>query len=134
MKLYEFMTTNLKFVDANRTVYEAIEQMVDRRIRSLIVKFSENPPEYGVITARDVVIKVLSKSKSPADVKVSEIASKPLFCVGEDESMLRASQIMEDNNVARIFICENGQPVGVVSMIDIMSATLIMRARGEHAD
>jgi CBS domain-containing protein len=128
------MTTNLKFVDADRTVFEAIEQMVDRRIRSLIVRFSENPPVYGVITARDVVNKVLSKSKSPAEVTVSEIASKPLFCVEQDESMLRAAQIMQDNNVARIFICEDGKPIGVVSMIDIMSATLIMRARGEHAD
>jgi signal-transduction protein with cAMP-binding, CBS, and nucleotidyltransferase domain len=108
--------------------------MVDRRIRSLIVRFSESPPVYGVITARDVVNKVLSKSKSPAEVTVSEIASKPLFCVERDESMLRAAQIMQDNNVARIFICEDGKPIGVVSMIDIMSATLIMRARGEHAD
>jgi len=47
MKVQEFMTTNIKFVDAEESAYDAIEKMVDRRIRSLVVRFnkktSENP-------------------------------------------------------------------------------------------
>ena len=128
------MTTNIKFVAAESTVYEAIEIMVDRRIRSLLVCFSETPPDYGVITARDIVKKVLGRSKSPAEVNISEIASKPLCCMDQHQSMHDAAKLMDEMNIARVFVCDNGKPIGVVSMIDIMSATLIMRARGNNAD
>ena len=134
MRLVEFMTTNIQFIAGGRSVYDAIEQMVDRRIRSLVVQFADDPPEYGVITARDIVVKVLGKDKSPADVKVSEIASKPMLCVNQDVTLHEAARLMEENNVARVFVCKSGKVVGVVAMIDLMSAVLIMRARGEHVD
>lgn len=132
MKVLEFMTTNIRFVDAERTVYDAIEEMVDRRIRSLVVKFSGDPSGYGVITARDIVIKVLSRGLDPERIKVSEIAARPLFCVDKDASMYEAAQMMGENGVARVFVCDNGKVLGVVAMIDLMSAVLIMRARGER--
>ena len=40
MILDEFMTTRIASIDADASVYDAIEKMVDRRIRSLIVKFA----------------------------------------------------------------------------------------------
>ena len=33
MKVYEFMTTRLESVDSGKSVYDAVEKMVDRRIR-----------------------------------------------------------------------------------------------------
>jgi len=133
VKLTEFMTTNLKFVDAHSSVYEAIEQMVDYRIRSLAVCISKEKAEYGVITARDIVVKVMSKGIDPAEAKVGDIATTPMLCTDENATMHEAAQIMVDNSVARIFVCGNGGPVGVVSFIDLMSAALIARARGDHA-
>ncbi len=65
MKIYDFMTTTIEFVDAAGSVYDALEKMVDRRIRSLVVKFREKDPSYGVITARDIVFKVLAKGEDP---------------------------------------------------------------------
>ncbi len=131
MKLVEFMTTGIRYIDANRTVYDAIEQMVDRRIRSLVVRFSESDMDCGVITARDIVIKVLSKSKDPESTRVSEIASKPMLCMEKEATMNEAAAIMEENEVGRVFVCENGKLIGVVALIDLMSASLIQRARGE---
>jgi signal-transduction protein with cAMP-binding, CBS, and nucleotidyltransferase domain len=133
VRLSEVMTTNLKFIEAQSSVYEAIEQMVDHRIRSLLVRISEERSEYGVIAARDIVVKVMSKGIDPADVKVGDIATTPMLCTDENATMHEAAQIMVDNNVARVFVCGNGRPVGVVSFIDLMSGALIARARGDHA-
>ncbi len=132
MKLEEFMTTKIKFVDADQSLYDAIEKMVDRRIRSLIVNFPGNPPDYGVITARDIVFKVLAKGINPKDIKVSEIASKPIVCIDRNTKVYDASKLMEEYNIARVFVCEKEKIIGVVSLIDIMDASLIMRARGKH--
>lgn len=131
MKLSEFMTTHIHFVDADCPVYDAIEQMVDRRIRSLVVRFGGNPPEYGVITARDVVVKVMGKGLDPARLMVSEIATRPVVCVEQEMDMSEAARMMQENNVARVFVCDDGRIIGVVAMIDLMSAVLIQRARGE---
>jgi len=112
VKLSEFMTAHIHFVDADCPVYDAIEKMVDRRIRSLVVSFGGTPPDYGVITARDVVSKVLGKGADPAALKVSEIASRPLFCVEKDMQMFEAARVMEEHRVARVFVCDNGRIIG----------------------
>ena len=132
MKVQEFMTTNIKFVDAQGTVSDAIEKMVDRRIRSLVVRFNKKNIEYGVITARDVVFKVLAKGLDPKKIKVSDIASKPILSIEQNTSIKEAAALMEKSNVARIFVGKNENIIGVISMVDLMDASLIIRARGEH--
>lgn len=132
MKIDEFMTTRIAYIDADLSAYDAIEKMVDRRIRSLLVKFKGKENDHGVITARDIVFKVLAKGINPTDIKVSSIAAKPIVCVNRDVTLAEASALMEKSHIARVFVCEGEKIVGVVSLLDIMTASLIMRARGEH--
>ena len=132
MKIKEFMTTKVEFVGVDGSVYDAVEKMVDRRIRSVVVRLKEENIDYGVITARDVVYKVLSKGMDPRSTKASEIASKPIVCVEKDIDVLDAAEVMEKSKIARVFVREGENIVGVVALLDIMSAALIMRARGDH--
>jgi CBS domain-containing protein len=132
MKVYDFMTTRLESVDANSSVYDAVERMVDLRIRSLLVRFPGGDMEDGVITARDVVYKVLAKEKDPKEVRISEIASRPISCIDKDTSLEEAAALMEETGVARVFACEGSRIVGVLSLMDAMAAMLILRARGDH--
>jgi CBS domain-containing protein len=132
MTLEEFMTTKIEFIDADGSVYDAIEKMVDRRIRSLVVRFPEKESEHGVITARDIVFRVLAKGVNPRNIKVSAIASKPLVCVDINMTLDDATRIMEEYNVARIFVREREKIIGVISLLDLMEATLIRRARGDY--
>jgi CBS domain-containing protein len=132
MKIDEFMTTRIASIDGDRSVYDAIEKMVDRRIRSLIVEFTEKDSDHGVITARDVVFKVLAKGLNPTDIKVSSIAARPIVCVDREITLTEAAALMEQSHIARLFVCEGEKIIGVVSLMDIMTASLIMRARGEN--
>jgi CBS domain-containing protein len=132
MKVYEFMTTRLESITAEETVYDAIELMVDRRIRSLLVRFPGGDMEDGVITARDIVYKVLAHGKDPKKTKVSEIASRPISCINQDMPLVDAAALMKKSGVARLFACDGERIVGVISMMDAMAAMLIIRARGEN--
>ena len=131
MKIDEFMTTKIASIDSDCSVYDAIENMVDRRIRSLLVKFKGKDSDNGVITARDIVLKVLVKGTNPTDIKVSSIASRPIICVNREVTLPEVSALMEKSHIARVFVCEAEKIVGVISLLDIMAASLIMRARGE---
>lgn len=132
MKVYEFMTTRLMTVNADDTVYNAIELMVDRRIRCLLVRFPGGDMDDGVITARDIVYKVLAQGKDPKEMRVSEIASRPISCISKDMPLVEAAALMKQSGVARLFACDGEKIVGVISMMDAMAAMLIIRARGDH--
>lgn len=132
MKVTEFMTTRIESIDAERTVYDAIERMVDLRIRSLLVIFPGDDRNDGVITARDVVFRVLAQGKDPRAVKIAEIASRPIMCIDKDTTLDKAESLMESNGIARVFICDRGAIIGVLSLLDVMAGVLILRARGEH--
>ena len=132
MKIDEFMTTRIATIDGNLSVYDAIEKMVDRRIRSLLVKFEGKDSDHGVVTARDVVFKVLWKGANPTTTKVSSIAARPIVCVNRDATLAEILALMEKSHIARVFVCEGEEIVGVISLLDIMTSSLIMRARGEH--
>ena len=132
MKVHEFMSTKIEFIDANKSVYDAVERMVDRRIRSVVVEFSGEEPEYGVLTSRDIVFKVLAKGINPKKIKVSEIASKPVACLDKDTQFQEAATMMEKSNIARLFVCDEGKIIGLISLLDVMAAELVAIARGNH--
>ncbi|MCK8601829.1 CBS domain-containing protein [Desulfoferrobacter suflitae] len=129
MEVQEFMTSKVEYIDGDASVYDAIERMVDKRIRSLVVKPSKREKMPGVVTARDVVFRVLAKHLDPGSVRVAEIASRPLYCMAKGTSVLDAASIMEEKGVARVFVCEGEQILGVFSLIDAMQSSLILRAR-----
>jgi signal-transduction protein with cAMP-binding, CBS, and nucleotidyltransferase domain len=132
MKVQEFMTSKIEVVESNSSVYEAAEKMVDRRIRSVAVRFSSSEGDFGVLTTRDIVFKVLAKGINPKKVKVSEIASKPVVCIDRESDMDDAATQMLKSNIARLFVCDQGKIVGLVSLLDVMAAELISHARGDH--
>ncbi len=132
MKVKEFMTTRIETIGLDKSVYDAVERMVDRRIRSLLVRSPGDERKSGVITARDVVFKVLAKGLDPNKIKVSEIASKPIISIDQNMEFDEVAKVMGESNIARAFVFDNDRIIGVVALMDVMAATLIARARGEH--
>jgi predicted transcriptional regulator len=55
IKIKEFMTTRIESIGFEKSVYDAVERMVDRRIRSLVVRFPGNDQDNGVVALMDVM-------------------------------------------------------------------------------
>ncbi|MEM1579335.1 MAG: CBS domain-containing protein [Archaeoglobaceae archaeon] len=127
MNVGEVMNKRVEFVEATASVLEVIERIVNRRIRSVVVKPKDEKDTYGVITVRDVVFKCLIKNLDPQKLKAFEIASKPLITVDKNLSIEHALSLMERFNIARVFVKEEDKIIGVVALMDIMSAYLIRR-------
>jgi CBS domain-containing protein len=128
-KVSEFMNTKLETISSEDSVYSAIEKMIDRRIRSLLVLPKDEKDEYGVVTVRNIIFKVLTKKLDPHKIKIGEIASKPIITVSKDASIEDIYGLMEKNNIARVFVKEGNKIIGVVSFFDIMYHILIERAK-----
>jgi CBS domain-containing protein len=130
MRIEEVMVKKIESIEADSPVYNAIEKMVDKRLRSLLVKPRDEKDVYGVVTVRDIVFKVLGKNLDPTKVRVEEIASKPLICINKDMEIEHVISLMNKFNIARVFIHEGKEIIGVVSLLDVMAASLIERAKG----
>jgi CBS domain-containing protein len=130
MKIEEIMVKKLESVEANAPVYDAIEKMVDRRIRSILVKPKDEKDVYGIVTARDIVFKVIGKDLDPNKIRIEEIASKPVISIDKDMDIDHVISLMKKFNIARVFISEGKEIIGVASLLDILSGALIERARG----
>lgn len=129
MKVDEIMTKKLEMIHADASIYDAIERMIDKRIRSLLVKPRDEKDVFGVITVRDIVFKVLGKNLDLNRTKVAEITSKPLVCVDKGMDIDHAVNLMTKFNITRVFICEGKEIAGILSLLDVMSAELIKKAR-----
>lgn len=114
------MNKDIEFVEADATVKEAVELMLNKRIRSLVVKPSCEEDSYGVITVRDIVFGVIANDLRPEDVKVKDIASKPIVTVPKGTNLKDVIRFMKRFNIARVFVVDEGKLVGVVSLMDIM--------------
>lgn len=132
MKLEDIMVKKIEFIEARASLYDAIEKMIDKRLRSLVVKPENESDVYGVITVRDIVFKAIYQNLDLNKTKVYEVATKPVVCVNKNMDISHAIKLMKNFNIARVFVCENMEIVGIVAMMDIMNASLIMRARGSH--
>lgn len=128
-KVKEIMNTRLETVKPDATVYDAIEKLVDKRMRSIIVLPKDEKDVYGVITVRDIVFKVIAKNLDPHKIKIEEIASKPVISIDKETELGHLIKLMDKFNIARVFVHEGREIVGVVSLLDVLSATLIERAR-----
>lgn len=122
MRVEDVMNRRLEFIEADASVKEAIDLMLERRIRSLLVKPRDENDCYGVVTARDIVFGVFANDLDPNNVKVGDIASKPIVTVPKGTELKDVIRFMKRFNIARVFVLDDGRIVGVVALMDIMKA------------
>lgn len=131
LKVKHIMNTKLETISPEASVYDAIERLIDKRIRSLLVLPKDEKDVYGVVTVRDIVFKVLAKNLNPHQIKVENIASKPVITIDKETELLDLMNLMEKFNIARLFVQEDRKVIGVVALLDVLSAVLIERAKNK---
>ncbi len=107
-----------KAVNADASVEEAMHRMRDLGISSVLVR-PDGAGEWGIMTQRDIVTKIVGGNRSARTVKVAEIATRPLITVPADATLHTVSQAMSNNNVRRVVVTAKGEPVGLVSETDL---------------
>lgn len=127
MEVAEVMNKRVEYIDPEASVLEAIEKIVNKRIRSVVVKPKDEKDTYGVVTVRDIVYKCLSKNLDPQKIKVEEICSKPLITVEKNMGMEHVLSLMGKFNIARVFVKDGDKIIGIVALMDIMAAYLTRR-------
>ena len=106
-------------VEASATVQDAAKLMDENDIGNVLVV--ENNEVQGIVTDRDIVVRVIAKGDG-ADASVREAATTDVETIEPDASIDDAIQKMEQGNVRRLPVVEDGKPVGVISLGDLAQA------------
>lgn len=118
MEIREIMTSNPEAIPSNGTVREASHHMRDMNIGILPVVKGDSL--VGVLTDRDIVVRVIAEDRDPAKTRVGEIMTRELFTCPEETDLEEAVRIMEDRQVRRLLVTDSkGQCIGIVSLGDI---------------
>ena len=114
----DVMTSNPCSVDAEKSVAYAAKMMRDEDVG--LAPVVEGDKLIGMLTDRDIAIRVVAEGRNPDDVKVSEVASKQVVTIDPQQDLDEALRIMAKHQVRRLPVVEeDGRLVGVVAQADV---------------
>ncbi len=77
----------------------------------------------GMVTDRDIVVKVIAAGKDPREVRVTDLADQPeVVTIGADDTVEQAIRMMNDHAVRRLPVVDGRELVGTLSQADIARA------------
>ncbi|HXG27900.1 MAG TPA: CBS domain-containing protein [Nevskiales bacterium] len=115
------MTRSLVTIADSASVDEAMHRMREADISSIVVEPGETG-QWGIMTRRDIVTKIVRDNKSTAQTKVGQIASRPLITVPPETSLNEAAQLIGRKNISRLLVEQNGKIIGIVTETDIFQS------------
>lgn len=115
----DVMTRNAKFCPSDATAASAARMMAEENIGSIPV-CSPDGGLIGMITDRDLTLRVVAKNRKPDEVLLLELVSgEQVFTIGVDDSVDDALKIMKDHAIRRLPVIDGMKLVGMVSQADI---------------
>lgn len=113
----EIMNTSVISIDSSVTAADAARMMKDTGIGAIIVL--ENSLPVGIITDRDLAIKITARS-FPTDTPVKRIMSSPLISIDPDSDLWIASDLMSTRNVRKLPVIDDDTVVGIITSSDLV--------------
>ena len=119
MTCNEVMTKDPKTCAPTDTVQRAAQLMKTEDVGPIPIVGTDGKLE-GIITDRDIVLKVVAEGQDPKTTKLADVMSTDLITCTTDGDIEKTLDLMEDNQVRRIPVVDaSGRLVGIISQADI---------------
>ena len=114
----EAMTSKPCSIDADKPVSYAAKMMRDEDVG--LAPIVEGERLVGVLTDRDIAVRVVAEGRDPDQVKVAEVASRDIVTLDPQQDLDEALRLMAQHQVRRLPVVEeDGRLVGVVAQADV---------------
>jgi uncharacterized protein (DUF2267 family)/predicted transcriptional regulator len=105
-------------LDLNSSVLEAARAIEHNNIGAVIVQ--SNGQIAGLVTDRDLAVRVLGRGLDPESTTLGEVMTSPVVTLAPTDSQNDAIRLMQQRNIRRIPLVEEERVVGIVTLDDLL--------------
>ncbi|HSE67101.1 MAG TPA: CBS domain-containing protein [Gemmatimonadales bacterium] len=116
----DYMSSNVSPVREDTTLIAAAQQIRISGVGGVPVLDSRGEKCVGILTERDVVVRVLAEERDPCAAVVRDAATRrPVMCAPDDDITTALAQ-MREAEIQHLPVVARGQVVGVISLADVV--------------
>ena len=121
MSIGRICCRHVDLATADEPVVDAARRLGTQRVGTLVVLNVAKEP-VGVVTDRDLVLRVLAAGRDPQTTKIGEIMTQQPKVISEDSPVEAALALMRAGGVRRLPVVDHeGRLVGIVSLDDVLA-------------
>ena len=122
-RIRDFMTANPVAVSEKDNIRE-VARIMKREDTGVVPVIDEGKRVIGMVTDRDIVVRLVAEGKDPSNAKVNEVMTKNVRAVREEATVKEALQVMGGAHVRRVPVVNTkNELVGILSLGDIATDT-----------
>lgn len=117
-KARDVMTPDPECVGENDTITDAAKRLTELDVGAMPICGEDNRLK-GMLTDRDIVVKVVAQGEDPNSVTAGELAQGKPVTIGADDSIEEALEVMRTRKIRRLPVIDGHDLVGIISQKDI---------------
>ena len=114
----EIMSSNPECIGEDETLVVAAQKLKQLDVGALPICGQDNRLK-GMLTDRDIVVKVIAEGRDPETCKAGELAQGKPVTIGADDPVEEALRTMKEHKVRRLPVIDGHDLVGIVSQADL---------------
>jgi CBS domain-containing protein len=114
----DVMTPDCQCVGENDSILDASKKLSELDVGSMPI-CGEDDRLKGMLTDRDIVVKVLAQGKDPASTTAGDLAQGKPVTIGADDTIEEALDVMREHKIRRLPVIDGHDLVGIISQKDI---------------
>ncbi|MFH2123940.1 MAG: CBS domain-containing protein [Pseudomonadota bacterium] len=107
-------------IDGMATAREAAARMRSEKVSCLLIKKRNNDDAWGIVVVQDFVRGVMVPGRSPSEVNVYEIMTKPVITVPADMDIRYVARLIYRAGIRRAPVEEKGEIIGMISLSSLI--------------
>ena len=116
----DVMHKGIVSIDGMATASEAAAKMRSEKVSSLLVKKRNDDDAWGIVVVQDFIEGVIIAGRSPAEVNVYEIMTKPVITVPADMDIRYVARLIFRAGIRRAPVEDGGELVGVIALSSLI--------------
>ena len=116
IRVEDVMERKVVYIDGMATAREAAAKMRSERSRCLLVEKRHADDAWGIVVVQDFIKGVLVAGRTPSEVNIYEIMTKPVITVPADMDIRYVARLLFHAGIRRAPVEKNGDIIGVISL------------------
>lgn len=114
----DVMTGGAECIGETQSVLDAARRLAELDVGAMPI-CGEDDRLKGMLTDRDIVVKVLAEGRDPSAIAAGELGEGKPITIGADDPADEAMAVMKEHQVRRLPVIDGHRLIGIVSQADL---------------